>query len=580
MHRFRILVLILFCFAVGPIIAEPDDGGLHIQGDKSTGWQWRTTDSKGFMWDINSNGTVSDGRNNAYDGGCALKIKGADFHHSTSGKLSEDAGEVEIGPWTHDNVKVWRRIRVNRKRAWCRWVDILVNTTDKPRKVTIQYYFNLGYGIGQARGSRGRAHLGKDDWALITTPSSSNSPTLVHVFRSPRSKVRPRVRYRVNSDDLHYEFDLELPPDKPVALCVIEAQRNNRAEAEALIEAFDAYDVTRDMPRALQTILANFSGSVLELGSLTVPRDEEHDLAVMRNGDEMLGTLLNEALTLETFFGPVELPRRRTLALAVPSSEENRIMVSLTDGQILAGTPTGPPLRMRLASGGEVTLRTDRLVSVGWGISAEKPHEVETSGPMAVLRSGQQLLFKPDAVAGEFQTQHGKVRLDLSDLAGIYFDTPEGGLQRALFRNGSVLSGLLEADSLKLQLDLGEPFDFPVHWLDRLVLTNESLPPQPLPTVKLSNGDVLLGRILNDQLAFETASGVVTVKPAQLATLEADEGLGVRVRCKLHNGTTLTGRMRTEMLRLDLQPGPELSVYPGLIAAMRVPKTTVEAAQE
>jgi hypothetical protein len=400
------------------------------------------------------------------------------------------------------------------------------------------------------------------------------------VFRSPRSKVRPRVRYRVNSDDLHYEFDLDLPPDKPVALCVIEAQRNNRAEAEAMIEAFDAYDVTRDMPRALQKIVANFSGAVLDLGSLTVARDEDHDLAVMRNGDEMLGTLVNEALTLDTFFGQVELPLQRILALAVPSPEEARIMVSLTDGQILAGTPTGKPLRMRLASGGEVTLKTDRLVSLGCRITAEKPHEVETTGPMAVLRSGQQLLFQADGAAGEFQTQHGKVRLDAQDLAGIYFDTPEGGLQRAVFRNQSVLSGLLEASSLKLQLDFGQAFDFPVHWLDRLVLTTEGTPPLPLPAVKLTNGDLLLGWILNDQLAFETASGVVTVTPAQLATLEADQGLGVRVRCKLHNGTTLTGRMQTRMLRLDLQPGPKLSVYPGLIASMRVPKTTVEAAQE
>jgi hypothetical protein len=576
--RFTLWLTAAVLIAATPLLKAQEEG-LHIPPGRNVNWQWRVTDSKGFRWDVNSHGQINDGTNNAYDGCLRLMINGSTFSAGGHGKLSEAGDEVETGPWRHNGIEVFRRIRVDRKRAYCRWVDVFTNKQAQTQKITVRYYTDFGYNTLGIQSSSGQESINKSDWALITRHGNISSPTLVHIFSSQTGRFKPKVTAPKGNDNLYYDFTLELKPNQPVALCLIEAQRHNLAEATEFLEGFDSYEEVQAMPVALRRILLNFSGAVLSLGRLDLPRHPRHDLAMMRNGDELLGTLQNEKVQLEAFFGTVELPLGRVVGLATTSPEEDQLLVALSDGQILAGKLLGGPLRLKLASGGEVTLQPHQFASLSCAISDEKPHKIQPDGPVMILRNGEQLLFDPAGAKGTFHTAHGPVQLDPESLAGMYFDTPDGGLQRVIFSNASVLSGLIDADELDLKLRFDSAGKIPIQWIDRLILTPQPRRLPDLTRVLLTNDDVLFARIGNESLRIVNASGEVDIPIDQLLQMKSEEGLGVKVQCRLQNGTVVTGQAQTTLIKLKIQPGPELEVYTGQIASLKAPRPTGASAE-
>jgi hypothetical protein len=562
----------------GAVLA--DEGDMHIPPGREVGFYWQVTDSRGYKWDLSSSGQVQDGSGNAYDSSPQLQIDGSSFGYGGKGRLSKDGQEVEIGPWTHNNVAVFRRIRIDKKGAYCRWVDVLTLRGQEKRTVRVRYYMNLGYSVRSIHTSSGKASIDrKKDWALVTEPSSSNSPTLVHVFGSRHGKLRPTVNLRTNSDNITYDFQLELTPNQPVALYILEAQRKDLAQAKAFLEAFDGYREIQTLPISIRKILANVSGAVLRVGPTHVARNPEHDLVTMRNADELLGSVLNDSLRLQTFFGPVDLPFARILGLASGSSQEDHVIVALTDGQIVDGTYLNPPLKMRLASGGDVSIPMTQLLSLGCAIDAAKPHAVAPKDACLLLRSGERLYYDPADVGGVFHTAHGPIALRADHVSEIHFQTPEGGLQQVIFRNGSVLSGLLEADHLRLKLDFGVQHDIPIHWINRLVVSSEPQKPAGLWEILLANGDTLQAQVCNEKLSILTASGLVEVRPEQLLRMQAVEGLGAGVKCSLRNGSVVTGKSETMLLDLKIQPGPALKVYTGQVTRLEMPEEPSESSE-
>jgi hypothetical protein len=279
---------------------------------------------------------------------------------------------------------------------------------------------------------------------------------------------------------------------------------------------------------------------------------------------------------LRTFFGPIDLPLSRILGLATVSSQEDHVIVALTDGQVLDGALMDPPARMHLASGGEVAVPLHQLLSLGFAISPDKPHRTQPRDEVLLLRSGERLYYDPAGVQGVFHTAHGPVKLETRYLRALHFQTPRGGLQQVVFRNGSVLSGLLEADQMRLKLDFGEEYDIPIHWLHRLTLTGEKPSHPGLAQIDLANGDVIFAQVRNETLKVQTASGSVEVRPEQLESVVAREGLGAGLQCKLRNGSVITGKAETMLLDLKIQPGPALKVYIGQVARLEMPEESGE----
>ncbi len=575
MHKRRVAVGLVLLTA----LAVPAAGdGIHLPGGRSTGFNWQLNDGAGYRWDISSQGYVNDGTNDAYDGGMRLSVNGSNFSHGGSGKLSKDGREVEIGPWQHGKLRVYRRIRVAPKDGWCRWIDLFENTGGGKATIKVRYYTDTGGSIQQIRTTTGKATVGKKDWGFVTSnPGDSHRPALVHYFATRGGKVRPTVQVHTGNDNLYYNFSLDIPAGKTVALCLVEAQRRPDPEALEMIEQFKVASVLSDVPSELKRIIVNMGGGLLTLANIELPRSDRHDLAVRVNGDELVGDILNDRFVVETFYGRLDLPAGRVIGVSIPDAESGDVQVVLTDGQIIAGTLDNAPLRMRLTNGNELALSPTDLKTAAFRISAERPAQVAAVEAMLVLRSGQRLVFDVEQVDYTFHTEYGEVQLDPSDLAMLLFDTPDAGLHRAVFTNGSVLSGLLVTPTVRTDLSLGPTLEVPRPAVSMIRFPTVEREPQTLATVVLRNDDRLVGRLTDPILRIHTRYDVQDVAAADFAALERADESPERVRVSLRGGTTLTGRPADETLGFAVEPGPELELFIGHVVSIDNPPGAVPA---
>ena len=558
-------------------LAAGQEKGIHIDEGRSVGFSWYVNDGAGFRWDISSNGQVADGTNDAYDGGMQLRIAGTYFSAGSQGRMSKDGREVEIGPWSHAALRIWRRVYVDDKAGYCRWIDIFENPSGGMQTAAVQYYSNMGGTTNLTYTTGGRSDLTDKDWGIVTgydATSTGGRPTIAHVFASKGAKLVPKFRWTRGSDDLYQDIELKVPPRKAVALCFFESQQSSYPAAQKFLREFNPKHELGKVPPALRRIILNMGGATLVLGQLDLPRHERHDLAVLRNDNELLGTILNDRFELETFYGKLDLPAGRVVGINVPAGDDPHVQVVLADGQIAAGRLLNAPLRMRLTTGAEMSLPPGQLASATFSLSADRPEEIRFSEPLAVLRSGERLAFRAADLDGAYHTEHGEVKLSGADLRAICLDTPEGGLHRAVFRNGSVLSGLLTAERLKLGLRLGPTLTCPRELVSEFLFPAAEGDGEGAPLAELTcrNDDQLFGRIAEDKLTVTTRYGQVVVQPAELAELQVpdDAALG-QVRLKLHNGTTVSGRLVGERVRFQIVPGPTLAVFLGHVVQITCP---------
>jgi hypothetical protein len=557
-----------------PAGAGDKESGIHVEGNQRVGFNWYMTDGAGLRWDISSNGQVSDGTNDAYDGGVQLRLGGAQFG-GTEGKLSKSGREVEIGPWTNGPIRVWRRVYIDAAIGYARWIDIYENTANTAADLKVQYYSNLGGTISATTTTTGKQDLTDKDWGIVTSDSTdSQRPAVAHIFTNKGSRTRPEVQFTRNQDELFVNFALKIPAGKTMAICQFEAQRAGNDQAVKFLKDFNPRRELDKVPADLRKLIVNMGGATLVMGNIDLPRHDKFDLAIRRNEteDELLGTILNERFDVETFYGKLELPAAKVAGLSIPAADDPYVQMVLLDGQMVAGKLLNAPLRLRLTNGNEMSLPPEKLLAATFALSPQRPAEIKISRPTLILRSGQQLAFRAGDLDLRYQTLHGEVRLEADQLARLDLDTPDGGLHRAIFRNGSVLSGLLVAESLKLELDLGPVLETRRQVVSQVLLPADDIDAAGLCEMTLRNEDVLFGQIADESLAVDTQYGKVTVSPSDIdeLTVPQEAALG-QVSIKLRGGTTVTGKFVSQTIGFQVEPGPKLPVFMGNIVHIKCP---------
>ncbi len=541
------------------------DEGIHIKAHRPTSFMWTTQDAMGYRWDVSSNGTISDGTNDAYDGGLQLQVQGATFPSFSAGRLSKQRLEVEIGPWRHAGLAISRRIFVNVKGGYCRWIDLFENPTTSPVNVTVRYYSNMGEGTQRVHTSSGKAHLAKGDWGAVTagaSPSSSR-PATVHVFASKGAKFMPRFQYSSGSDNLYYHARLTVPARKAVALCLFEAQRRPYDAAVKFLKEFKHSAELKRVPRPLRKILLNMGSQGLQVGAVEVIRTEEADLVVLRTGDEIRGTLTNPDYALATEFGEMKFPARRVIALAALPGAGQQTFIILADGQVVAGRLTSGPVKVTLAGGSPLEVPASSIVQAAYRICPDKPEEITPARAMVELRSGPRLGFEHAGRRFAFLTPHGRIQLTGEHLRAIEMDTPAGGLHRAIFRNRSVLAGLLAEEQISLKLKLTPAVELSRQRVKRLILSARPAGHDHLAALTCRNADVLYGNFADAAWTVRSKFGDVKVAPGDIAHAEFSEDSLGQVTVTLRTGTKIGGKLAAEYVGFKIDPGPELKIHVG-----------------
>ncbi len=545
----------------------PERGGLHIPQKRQVNFTSYLNDGAGYRWDVQYYLNIGQGTDNVYSGGLYCRVQGGNVSSDGRGWMNQAGDEIEIGPHSRGNCAIYRRCKVYRDVGLARWLDIFVNNTQAAQTVPVQIYTNTQSVAASTITSSGAGSFGPKDWAFITEHEAGR-PSLLHIVNSPRSKLRARVTVRDNV--ICYDYALKLPPGGTAVLCYFEGQGRSRAELQQRLKAFRPAAALKDLSPEVRKLIVNFQVGD-ELEEVELDRLGTSDAVRLKNGDSIFGRIVNEKFTLEAFYGTLELPAEKVVGFVQVAGQEELVRAVLLGGQVLTGSLRDATLRFSLPTGGDLSIPFSRIRECSYCISKDKPEDVALSDPLIVLRTGDRLAFEMDALQLSFQTRHGTIGLAGKDLAEIRLYHGEGGVHRAMFRNGSKLAGLLEPEKIVLPLKLGPKLTVPRDMVLMVRFAGEVEEKPELSRAKLSNDDDLYGRLADERYDVTTDFGMVTVRPRNIAAMRFDPAEPAHVAVELWDGSTLRGHIQQEALSFALQPGPVLALHVGHVLELDCP---------
>jgi len=210
--------------------------GFVIQGVNNYGTQPNTAislpidlfDGSGFRWDIQGNGSINDGTNDAYDGGLNLN----NFPFVGTAQTEDNEREIVIGPANIGSVEVTRKIYVPEDQSWARFLEIVTNTSSSTVNYTVQLNTNLGSDGGTVlvTTSSGDTIFNVDDnWLVTDDFDGGGDPTMVHVFAG-EGEFQPDTA-SLSSDNLNFAYNLTLAPGETQIVMHFAAQNADQATA-------------------------------------------------------------------------------------------------------------------------------------------------------------------------------------------------------------------------------------------------------------------------------------------------------------------------------------------------------------
>jgi len=538
-----------------------DKTGLHIPQGHTVGFTYNMTDGAGFRWDIQYYGTVGQGTNYAYSGGLYLHVDGSSVHSNGRGWMNEKGDEVEIGPFNRGNVNVYRRIKVYKDQGLARWLDIFENPTSKDVTVNARVYTSTNWQIGNQITSSGGNQFGEKDFAFITQTQGGNAPAVMHYVCGDRSKVRPSVN--IQNNQIFVNYNVSVPANGTAVVCYFESQCNSTEELTKLMKSLKPYKVLKDLPASVRKLIVNMP-SQCGIGGVELSRTESADSIVTAKGDPLFGRIENPSFSLDTLFGPMTLSAEKVVGMAAVAGEPGQFRVLLTGGQTLAGSiAKDQKLRLTITTGGELSIPFADLQQAAYRISENRPEDAPFAAPIMILRTGDRVSFDGNALALQLRTRHGIVPIRAADMLSITMDNPGNGVHRANFLNGSQLAGFLEPQSVPVTLALGPKLSIPRSLISEVVFAAEEKPDETLDCAKLTNGDVLFGRLVTPAMTIRTDYNPLPLKPENIKSITFSRTELGRAAVVTWDGTTPRGMLSPETLSFQLMPGPKVDLYVG-----------------
>ncbi|MBN1943761.1 MAG: hypothetical protein JW849_10755 [Phycisphaerae bacterium] len=578
MKRVPFFILLAVLFTAAPFWAcparaqgkLPDDLLLPADGRRMQG-MFRLSDEKGGTWGIHLQcGFIQESTGNVYGSGMYLHLQGNNFYaQSNQGLLNKAGNEVQIGPWNQMDLVVYRRIKIFKKEGLARWLEIIHNP-GAAKRVSVLLRTHMNYGIQSLTTSSGKGSFTDKDFAFVTTCPNPTAAATLHVVCGPMSKLRPRVLQQGNRYDVTY--DLSLPAGGTVVLAGFEAQRPSAAKLQPMMKKFRPRRYLRDLPMAVRRLIANVRASGGP-DDMELDREEHADRVILRDGQEFLGTIAKQpAFRVATARGELTLPAERVVGMIAWGAEPGRLRTLLTDGQIVTGTLGEQTIPIDIATVGRQVIPLRDVRAWSYRISKRRPDETPFDGPYLRLRTGDRLAFAADSVPFRLQTRNGVVDLDPAAMLSIQLDNAKHNLHRAVFRNGSELSGLLLPEAVEPKLQLGGKQTIPRDLLTCVEYAQEEdADSQDLPKLVLADGDVLRGQFDQAKLTLKGKYGQMTLQPGNIRTLQPIPDRTSWFRATLWNGSTVQGLLETPRLRFRVQPGPAVEISPARIASFDQP---------
>jgi 5-hydroxyisourate hydrolase-like protein (transthyretin family) len=204
-------------------------------------------DANGFLWDVQGNGGIRSGTDNAYHsyfiyGGLMLTVNSSLFPSLTTALPENGGRELTIGSQSYGDLLVDRKLFVPEDDSFVRYLEILENTNDtEPVTATIQISSYLG-SLSSTQiitTSTGDQNFNAADDYIITDDNSdgTGTPTMAHVFSGAYAEVEPTVAELYGTSQIRLTFEVTIPAGERRIIMHFASQNSNQTIAAASADA-------------------------------------------------------------------------------------------------------------------------------------------------------------------------------------------------------------------------------------------------------------------------------------------------------------------------------------------------------
>lgn len=206
---------------------------------------------------------------------------------------------------------------------------------------------------------------------------------------------------------------------------------------------------------------------------------------------------------------------------------------------------------------GEIAVFSTRMGPVT-AIRGTKEHDVLT------LKNGDVLTghMKDEEIV--LQTSYTKLTFPKANVASLLFEGDISNIEKVVLLNGDVFSGFILNKAFTFTLTTGPEVVIRKEKIKTLGIQIRPTEKDTYPehdVAKLKNGDVFNGQVTNPKITVKTSYATIPCKISDIATIEFIGDKKIVTKITLRNGNTMQGILLDEDLVINLDYGPEVTIY-------------------
>lgn len=385
------------------------DGFIPLTSSSSTAFS--VGDNTGHVWRVRRAGYVNSSSGAFGTVGTAM-LSGSSLSF-TNPMTKPSASELQLTT-SWNNLRLTRRIRIDRAAGTCRFVDTFTNVGGSTVRTEFTVRHDLS-GIApsvvtdqQRTIAQGATTVRAGETGFVAwRPGGGNVRSLVCLVGTPTPTLVPRITNASNST-FTVAYPLVLEPKATwtvvhgVTVPAIPTAPNKEALAARFAPFRDPKWIT-DLPIATRRTIVNSATSAAlarELESVLAPLARFCAERSITRGDEALlvvddetrlkGAVEGEGIVVETDLGQTKISLEEIAAFAGERAGiEPRVF--LRSGDVLAGEIVDCPLTFRTGEGTTIGLDPQRLATLVTARSERDGKLAEEARGLAVLASGQRI---------------------------------------------------------------------------------------------------------------------------------------------------------------------------------------------
>ncbi|MDB5355297.1 MAG: hypothetical protein JWN24_1750 [Phycisphaerales bacterium] len=529
-------------------------------------------DGNGGQYRIFGNGWLQQqGNMPLYSQGAMLTINGVQPNaNNNQGRVDEKTGELLIENLQANGLTLTRRISFDKEGGYVRYIDVIKNTQNQEQVANLSIQTNLNYGVNAASFV---ADPKKKDQNIAWIAQTGAGQSVVEVYAGKGSKVFPTLNWPQGNNFVTAAMNVPVPAGKEIAWLHLHKCVATQDVGTQWVNGIKESALLKSIPPALRRLIVNFPSTQGWIGDIELLRGDLLDVVELRSGDQFRGTLKETAYTLQTFYGPVDLPVEKVVGIINAGQFRPRQLLVTSDGQIFGGKLKKETLDLQLSSGQVTQIPMSQMSRVGYRKRTGEPEEWVFEKPMVATRSGERMVIKMPTASLDVATRYGKLSLKPESVAAVSLQNEENGVHEIFLTDGSKFAGLLGAEAFDVTLDAGEqPVKFPASTVARLQLSGKVAEVDDFtPTLHLVNDDLLVGT-LTGKLSLETAFDTIAVNATEIRSLAHAKETVQDVQVVLWDGTSLSGQLQDAELSCTLNSGVMMKLPVSLLEEYSQPQ--------